>query len=70
MRTRNTSKLASGTQIETAKSQGFNAVAPSPKYAPRNPYDEEKQVDLCEAWDEGADEAGINSRYTNGELSI
>lgn len=40
-----------------------------PACAPSNPYDEDKDPDLYRAWDKGADEAGINDIYTNGELS-
>jgi hypothetical protein len=55
-----------------ARRDGLNAVAASPPYAPRNPYDDEGDADeqaLWQAWEDGAEEAGINTRYTNGVLT-
>jgi len=49
--------------------EGYNAVACRPIHAPRNPYDEDKESRLYAAWDEGADEAGIITDYTNGILT-
>lgn len=53
---------------DTARLKGFNAIASAPLYAPNNPYDEDKEPEMYQAWDEGADEAGISTRYNNGVL--
>jgi hypothetical protein len=53
-----------------ARTEGFNAVAEGPYHAPRNPYDEDVHPEHYAAWDEGADEAGLTSRYTNGVLAL
>jgi len=57
---------------EDARRDGLNAVAAAPPYAPRNPYDDEGDADeqvLWQAWEDGAMEAGITTRYTNGVLT-
>ena len=55
---------------EQAYLQGQEAVRCQPKYAPNNPFDEEKDPDLWDAWEEGAVAAGITKIYTNGELNL
>jgi hypothetical protein len=55
-------------EIHDARAAGYDAVAASPIHAPRNPYEEDEAPGLYEAWDTGAEEAGINTRYHNGVL--
>ena len=48
-----------------ARQQGYEAVYyERPLYAPRNPYPEGDA--RRDAWEEGADDGGINRDYTNG----
>jgi len=53
---------------DAAYHHGVAAVRQKPVYAPRNPYDEETQKEEYDAWDEGADAAGMIELYENGEL--
>ena len=52
--------------------EGQDAVRAKPLYAPHNPYDEEADPDLHQAWEEGAYSAGLfghDGIYTNGVLN-
>ena len=51
-----------------ARSEGRDAVACRPLHAPRNPYDDEKQPELYQGWEDGAIEAGLLINYHNGVL--
>jgi hypothetical protein len=53
---------------DAAYHRGVEAVRQKPTYAPRNPYDEETQKAEYDAWDNGADDAGMIQLYNNGEL--
>ncbi len=56
------------TRKSTAFDEGQEAVRRKPLYAPSNPYDEETEPDLCQAWENGAISAGVCEIYTNGVL--
>lgn len=51
-----------------AYKQGQEAVRLKPKYAPVNPYSEDREPDAHNGWEDGAIEAGIGEIYTNGVL--
>lgn len=53
---------------DAAYHRGVAAVRLRPRYAPTNPYDLDTQKDEREAWDNGADDAGMCELYYNGEL--
>jgi hypothetical protein len=48
--------------------EGQEAVRQKPRYAPQNPYDFETDEELHDAWNDGADEAGMMEIYHNGVL--
>lgn len=49
--------------------EGQEAVRRKPTNSPENPYDEDKEPDLAQAWADGATSAGWNEIYTNGVLN-
>jgi len=48
--------------------EGQEAVRRKPLYAPQNPYDDIKEEEKFEGWDDGAYSAGIAEIYNNGVL--
>lgn len=55
-----------------AYQEGQEAVRRKPLYAPSNPYEEETDPVLHQAWEDGAESAGLfgpNGIYTNGVLN-
>lgn len=56
---------------QTAYHEGQEAVRAKPYYAPQNPYDDETEPELHQAWENGAESAGLFGPmgiYTNGIL--
>lgn len=61
----NLSPLNMSNELHAASELGrISAEQDRPLYAPRNPFSENDP--RREAWEEGADEGGINRDYTNG----